>query len=216
MSPHLVVGNKNYSSWSFRPWLAMKATGIDFTEEVVPLSTPDTKARITEHSRAGRVPVLKHDGLVVWDSLAIIEYLAERFPAARLWPADARARALARSISHEMHAGFQALRSSCPMNMRRPRRRLDISAAASEDVRRIDEMWQDCRATYGDAGPFLFGAFSAADAMYAPVVNRFDVYDLPVSRPARAYMDAVRALPAYRQWEEAGRQEDWVIAHDEA
>ena len=188
--PHLVVGNKNYSSWSFRPWLAMKATGIDFTEEVVPLSTPDTKARITEHSRAGRVPVLKHDGIVVWESLAIIEYLAERFPAARLWPADPQARALARSIAHEMHAGFQALRSSCPMNMRRPRRRLDISAAASEDVRRIDEMWQDCRATYGDAGPFLFGAFSAADAMYAPVVNRFDVYDLPVSRPARAYMEA--------------------------
>ena len=113
-----------------------------------------------------------------------------------------------------MHAGFQA-----PLvvdEQRRPRRRLDISAAASEDVRRIDEMWQDCRATYGDAGPFLFGAFSAADAMYAPVVNRFDVYDLPVSRPARAYMDAVRALPAYRQWEEAGRQEDWVIAHYEA
>ena len=130
--PHLVVGNKNYSSWSFRPWLAMKATGIDFTEEVVPLSTPDTKARITEHSRAGRVPVLKHDGIVVWESLAIIEYLAERFPAARLWPADPQARALARSIAHEMHAGFQALRSSCPMNMRRPRRRLDISAAASE------------------------------------------------------------------------------------
>ena len=219
--PHLVVGNKNYSSWSFRPWLAMKATGIDFTEEVVPLSTPDTKARITEHSRAGRVPVLKHDGIVVWESLAIIEYLAERFPAARLWPADPQARALARSIAHEMHAGFQALRSSCPMNMRRPRRRLDISAAASEDVRRIDEMWQDCRATYGDAGPFLFGAFSAADAMYAPVVNRFDVYDLPVSRPARAYMEAVRALPAYRQWEEAveaGNEPclDRVIAHDEA
>ena len=214
--PHLVVGNKNYSSWSFRPWLAMKATGIDFTEEVVQLDRSDTKARITEHSRAGRVPILKHDGIVVWESLAIIEYLAERFPAARLWPADLQARALARSISNEMHAGFQALRSSCPMNMRRPRRRLEISAAASEDARRIDEMWQDCRANYGAAGPFLFGAFSAADAMYAPVVNRFDVYDLPVSRPAKAYMEVVKALPAYREWEEAGRQEDWVIPHDEA
>jgi glutathione S-transferase len=214
--PHLVVGNKNYSSWSFRPWLAMKASGIDFTEEVVRLDRPDTKARIAEHSRAGRVPILKHDGVIVWESLAIIEYLAERFPAARLWPADLKARALARSISNEMHAGFQALRSSCPMNMRRPRRRLDISAAALENVRRIDEMWQDCRATHGGGGPFLFGTFSAADAMYAPVVNRFDVYDLPASRPAKAYMEAVKALPAYREWEEAGRQEDWVIPHDEA
>jgi glutathione S-transferase len=214
--PHLIIGNKNYSSWSFRPWLAMRVSGIDFTEEVVPLSTPDTKTRISEHSRAGRVPILKDNGIVVWESLAIIEYLAERFPDARLWPADMQARALARSISNEMHAGFQALRSSCPMNMRRPRRRLDISADAAANVRRIDEMWQDCRETYGAAGPFLFGAFSAADAMYAPVVNRFDVYDLPVSRPAKAYMEAVKALPAYREWEEGGRREDWVIAHDEA
>ena len=155
--PHLIIGNKNYSSWSFRPWLAMRVSGIDFTEEVVPLSTPDTKTRISEHSRAGRVPILKDNGIVVWESLAIIEYLAERFPDARLWPADMQARALARSISNEMHAGFQALRSSCPMNMRRPRRRLDISADAAANVRRIDEMWQDCRETYGAAGPFLSG-----------------------------------------------------------
>ena len=214
--PHLIIGNKNYSSWSLRPWLAMKVSDIEFTEEVVPLHTADTKNQITAHSRAGRVPILKHDGVVVWELLAILEYLAERFPEAGLWPADRPARALARSVANEMHAGFQALRSSCPMNMRRPRRRLDISAAAADNVRRIDEMWQDCRQAHGAAGPFLFGKFSAADAMYAPVVNRLDVYDLAVSRPTRAYMDAVKALPAYREWEEAGRREDWVIPEDEA
>jgi glutathione S-transferase len=194
----------------------MRATGIDFTEEVIPLDQPETKSLIRAHSGAGRVPVLHHGDLVIWESLAIIEYLAETFPQAQLWPAGRAARALARSVSNEMHAGFAALRASCPMNMRRERKRLAISAEAQADARRIEDLWKLCRDTHGEGGPFLFGAFSAADAMYAPVVNRFDVYDIPVSRESRAYMEAVKALPAWRSWEEAGRAEAWVIPHEEA
>jgi len=214
--PHLVIGNKNYSSWSFRPWLAMKVAGIPFTEELVPLDQPGTKAAILKHSAAGRVPVLRHGTTTVWESLAILEYLAEAFPDAALWPRTKAARAAARSASSEMHAGFSALRSSCPMNMRRPRKRPDLSDGVKADVARIDALWRDCRKAYGRGGKFLFGRFTNADAMYAPVVNRFDVYDLPVSKEARAYMEAIMALPAWGEWKRAGEAEPWVIAADEA
>lgn len=214
--PHLVIGNKNYSSWSLRPWLAMRVAGIPFTEEVVPLDRPGTKKALLAHSPAGRVPVLRHGKITVWESLAILEYLAESFPDAGLWPKTRAARAMARSVSNEMHAGFGALRSACPMNMRRPRAALALSDQVKADAARIEAVWRDCRAGFGRGGKFLFGRFSNADAMYAPVVNRFDVYDIPVSRESRAYMEAVMALPAWAEWKAAGEAEPWVIEFDEA
>jgi len=213
----LVIGNKNYSSWSFRPWIAMKVAGIAFDEVVIPLYEPGSKERILGFSPAGKVPVLIDGDLTVWDSLAILEYLAEKYPAANLWPADARLRAHARSIAAEMHAGFLPLRRHCPMNMWRPpqARSLPAEAAAevAADVARIDAIWADCRARYG--GPFLFGAFGAVDAMYAPVVARFATYAIEVGAAAHAYMAAVMALPAWVQWEAAARREPWVLPHNE-
>ena len=219
--PHLVIGNKNYSSWSMRPWMAMTVAGIAFSEEVIALDQPDTKARITAHSRAGRVPVLRHGDVTVWESLAILEYLAETWPEAQLWPAHPGARAMARAVASEMHAGFQHLRARCPMNMRRAKRNIELAPAAQADVRRIDEIWRTCREGHGreghgKEGPFLFGRFTAADAMFAPVVNRFEVYEVPVSRETRGYMETVMALPAWAAWKTAAEAESWVIASDEA
>lgn len=214
--PHLIVGNKNYSSWSFRPWFAMKVAGIPFTEEVIALDQPGTKRAILSHSGAGRVPVLHHGKTTVWESLAILEYLAETFPEANLWPRAKGARAVARSISNEMHAGFMGLRSTCPMNMRRPRGKVALSDQVKADVARIEALWKGCRETHGKGGKFLFGRFSNADAMYAPVVNRFDVYELSSTRPTRAYMETIMALPAWSEWKRAGEAEPWVIEVDEA
>ncbi len=212
---HLIIGNKNYSSWSLRPWLAMSVLGIPFRETVIPLDMADTAARIGEHSGAGRVPVLHDGGLTVWESLAILEYLAERFPQAGLWPAETRARAIARAIACEMHASFTALRNACPMNLRRPRKAIALDDAVQKDVARILEIWRQCRKSFGKGGAFLFGGFSAADAMYAPVVTRLDTYDIAVDDDARAYMEAIMSLPAFRQWKAAGAAEPWRIEHDE-
>jgi glutathione S-transferase len=211
----LIVGNKNYSSWSMRPWIAMKVAGIAFTEEVISLNAPDFKERVSEISGAGKVPALDDNGVHVWDSLAILEYLAERFPDARLWPSDAAARAHARAISSEMHSGFVPLRRACPMNMWRPVKKRDLAEDAMATVRRIGSMWQQCREGYGAGGPFLFGAFGAADAMYAPVVSRFHTYDVAVNTSARVYMDAVMALPAWAVWYAAALKEPWVLPEDE-
>jgi len=212
---HLVVGNKNYSSWSMRPWIAMKVAGIPFDETVLPLFEPDTVARMAKISGTGKVPTLIDGDTHVWESLAILEYLAEKFPQAGLWPADAAARAHARAIANEMHAGFQPLRSHLPMNMRRPARTRHLTSEAAANVKRIDAMWSDCRARFGKGGAFLFGKFGAVDAMYAPVVSRFATYAVDVSAPARAYMDAVTALPAWKEWEAAARKEEWVLGEDE-
>jgi glutathione S-transferase len=211
----LIVGNKNYSSWSMRPWIAMKVAGIAFTEEVISLNAPDFKERVSEISGAGKVPALDDNGVHVWDSLAILEYLAERFPDARLWPSDPAARAHARAISSEMHSGFVPLRRACPMNMWRPVKKRDLAEDAMANVRRIESMWQQCREGYGAGGPFLFGAFGAADAMYAPVVSRFHTYDVAVNTSARVYMDAVMALPAWAEWYAAALKEPWVLPEDE-
>ena len=215
MALRLIIGNKNYSSWSFRPWLAMKVAGIAFEETLIALDAPDFKARVTALSGAGKVPVLVDGDMSVWESLAILEYLAEKFPAAGLWPADARARAHARAIAAEMHAGFQALRRDLPMNVRRPVKARPLEAAAGSDAARVDAIWQDCRARFAAGGPFLYGAFGAADAMYAPVVWRFHTYGVAVSEIARAYMGALMALPAWSEWREAARKEPWVLPHDE-
>jgi glutathione S-transferase len=211
----LVIGNKNYSSWSFRPWIAMKVAGIAFDEVVISLDAPDFKSRVSKISGTGKVPALDDNGIHVWESLAILEYLAERFPAARLWPADPAARAEARAISSEMHAGFVPLRRACPMNMWRPVKKRELNDETVANVRRIEAMWKDCRTRYGSGGSFLFGPFCAADAMYAPVVARFHTYNVEVDAAARAYMAAMRALPAWREWETAALKEPWVLAEDE-
>jgi glutathione S-transferase len=207
----LVVGNKNYSSWSLRPWLAMRQAGIAFDEVVIPLYRAESKAALLAHSPAGKVPVLRHDGRTVWDSLAIMEYLAETFPAARIWPEDAAARALARSVSAEMHAGFAALRAGMSMNLRERLPGQGRNAAVDADIARITAIWRDCRARFGDGGPFLFGAFTAADAMYAPVATRFRTYGVDLDPTCRAYADAVLALPAFLEWQAAAQAEPWVI-----
>jgi glutathione S-transferase len=215
MALKLIIGNKNYSSWSFRPWIAMKAAGIAFEEELIPLGTPQFRARLDVVSGTGKVPTLIDGEIRIWESLAILEYLAERFPQARLWPVDAAARAHARAVSSEMHAGFVPLRKACPMNMWRPVIARDFGEDVKANVARIDSMWRDCRARYGQGGDFLFGSFGAADAMYAPVVSRFHTYGIPVSAGARAYMDAVMALPAWKEWHAAAVKEPWELAEDE-
>jgi len=215
MALQLVIGNKNYSSWSLRPWLAMKAAGIAFDETLVSLDAKDFKAHVTALSGAGRVPVLIDGEVRVWESLAILEYLAEKFSAAGLWPKHAAARAYARAISSEMHSGFMALRRHLPMNLARPVKKRALDDGAATDAARIDTIWSECRVRFGAGGAFLFGAFGAADAMYAPVVWRFHTYAVDVSPAARAYMDAVIALPASIEWREAARREPWVLPHDE-
>ena len=191
----------------------MKVAGIAFEERVISLNDPDFKRLIASVSKNGRVPAIDDDGVHVWESLAVLEYLAEKFPKAGLWPADVQARAHARAIAAEMHAGFQALRSECPMNFWRPVKRRDLSAEALADAARIDAMWRECLERYG--GPFLFGAFGATDAMYAPVVSRFYTYAVEVGERSRAYMNAVMALPAWAEWKEAALKEPWVLPHDE-
>ncbi|WP_421694955.1 glutathione S-transferase family protein [Aestuariivirga sp.] len=212
---HLVIGNKNYSSWSLRPWMALSMAGIPFRETVIPLDTPETAALIAEHSGAGRVPVLHHGRQVVWESLAIMEYLAELFPEKHLWPKTSSARAVARAVSNEMHAGFSALRNACPMNIRRPPRPVPMSEAVNRDVARIEQLWRHCRSKFGKGGKFLFGRFSIADAMYTPVVSRFETFMVPVAEDTRAYMDAVLNTPAFTSWREAALKESWIVPSDE-
>lgn len=213
MALKLVIGNKNYSSWSMRPWLALRANNIPFEEIFVPLYT-DNKAdkdRILSFTHSGKVPALIDGDVTIWDSLAIIEYVAERFPEARLWPEDRARRAHARSIAAEMHSGFMALRNECGMNLHRPVRAVELSADALANVMRIQEIWIECRDRYATLGPFLFGAFGAADAMFAPVVHRFRTYAITVAPQAAAYMETMMALPAFAEWTRAGLAETLVI-----
>ena len=208
--PTLVLANKAYSSWSLRPWLLMRVAAIPFDEVVIPLYTPGTAAAIARYGPAGKVPILVDGAVTVWESLAIVEHLAAAHPDVPIWPRDPSARALARSLSAEMHAGFLPLRQAMPMNMRRaPRAPLAGWDAAQADIARIEAAWVDARASHGTGGPFLFGAFSAADAMFAPVVNRFHAYAVPVGAAAGAYMDAMMALPAWRGWQRGAEAEPW-------
>jgi glutathione S-transferase len=218
MTLKLVIGNKNYSSWSMRPWLALRANGIAFEEVFVPLYTGNVadKQRILSFSASGKVPALIDGEVTVWDSLAIIEYLAERFPDARLWPDDRAERAHARAISAEMHSGCLALRNECGMNLHRPIRAVALSQDAQANVARIQEIWIECLDRYGERGSFLFGTFGAADAMFAPVVHRFRTYDIPVAPKAQAYMETMMALPAFAEWTEAGLAETLLIERLEA
>lgn len=208
---HLVLANKLYSTWSMRPWMVMTALGIAFRETVIPLRQPDTRSRILEFSPAGKCPVLIDGDVAVWESLAIFEHLAERFPDKGVWPRNPKARALARAICAEMHAGFQPLRQNCPMNLGVKFAPREWSDAVKADVARLEAMWADARARFGAGGAFLFGAFSGADAMYAPVVTRLETYQLEVGAGTRAYMDAILTHPALVSWRLAALQEPWSI-----
>jgi glutathione S-transferase len=214
MALTLVIGNKNYSSWSMRPWLALAHHNVPFDEIVINIYADDAKARILEHSPAGKVPVLKDGGTTVWDSLSILEYLADKFPDLTLWPKDPATRAHARSIAAEMHAGFQALRQATPMNLKRVPRPIELTEAVRADVARIEAIWNDCRMRYGKAGHFLFGEFSAADCMYAPVATRFKSYEIPVDLVASAYADTIYGLPAFKRWQDSALKEAWTSHYD--
>ena len=209
----LYLGNKNYSSWSFRPWIALEAAGLPFTDRVIPFDFAGGNPEIRKVSPTGRVPVLYHGDVKVWESLAIIEYAAELFPDAGLWPKDRAARAEARAISMEMLSGCRALRGACPMNIRRKPGAIDLPEGVAADVARIETIWKGALARSG--GPFLFGEFSAADAMYAPVVNRFEVYCLTQDETVRAYMARMKAHPAWQKWQAAALAEPWIVPEDE-
>jgi glutathione S-transferase len=205
----LVIGNKNYSSWSLRPWLAMRAVGLEFSESVIPLDHDDTRSRILARSPAGRVPVLRDGDVIVWESLAICEYIAEANPA--LWPEDATARAAARAVAAEMHAGFMELRKAMPMNCRRAPAKISTTPEIDADIARVFDIWRDCRTRFGADGDFLFGAFSIADAMFAPVVSRLHVYDVDMDAVCDAYRNAVLNHPAMREWLDGAKAEAWLI-----
>ena len=216
--PVLVIGNKNYSSWSLRPWLLLSAKGVAFDEVRVPLYQQQSKAAIQAHAPAGRtqygkVPILKDGDLVVWDSLAICEYVAERFPELRCWPSNPRDRARARSISAEMHSGFRELRTQMPMNCRRTPAPVPRGAELDADIARVIEIWTQALADHAAPGPYLFGEFGIADAMYAPVVLRFTAYAVDLPTTARGYADAILALPALRAWIADARREPEVLEH---
>ena len=216
MGLSLVIANKAYSSWSMRPWLLLRHFEIAFEEVVIPMDHDSSKADMLRHAPTGKCPSLCDGGVVVWDSLAIIEYVAELHPGLPVWPRDRGARAVARSLAAEMHSGFVPLRRNCPMNMRRapapPSLDAETKAAVAGDVARIEEAWRDARRRFGADGPFLFGTFSAADAMFAPVVNRFEVFQLATAEDTRAYMGAVAALPAWRDWQRGADAETWHLA----
>ena len=212
----IVIGNKNYSSWSMRPWLALKKTGRAFREENILLRQVETKGRILSHSAAGKVPVLKHGAITVWESLAICEYLADTFPDADLWPAERAARAHARSASSEMHAGFARLRENMPMDLTRDRHRESRADLVQDEIARIAEIWREARRTFGEKtkGDFLYGAFTAADAMFAPMVTRFRTYGVRLDEICTRYMNAVLEWPGFKEWEAGALAETAVIEFD--
>ena len=208
----IYLGNKNYSSWSLRAWLALKHTGVAFDEIVIPLYQPGSRETVLKYSPSGRVPALRHGDLTVWESLAICEYLAETFPNFELWPKDPAARARARSVSAEMQSSFRALREHMPMNVRSSFPGRGVTPEVQADINRIMAIWRDCRTRYGDGkGAFLFGQFTIADAMFAPVVTRFRTYKTDLEREAQAYCDTIIALPAMQEWLAAAKNEPMIV-----
>jgi glutathione S-transferase len=212
---HLIIANKLYSSWSLRPWMLMTALGIPFEETVIPMYQPDTKARMLSFGPTGKVPILVDRDVTVWESLAIIDYLADKRRVWPVWPRDTARRGHARAIASEMHAGFQALRNACPMNLRARFATPALSDAVRADIARLETIWLETRRRFGVGGPFLFGRFCAADAMYMPVVTRLDTYQLPVSADTRRYMDAMLTHPAFVKWRTEALAEPWTLPHYE-
>lgn len=213
--PVLFVGNKNYSSWSLRPYMALKQSGIAFDEKLIRFGEPAFGNAIRKVSAAGQVPVLQHGKLTIWDSLAILEYVAETWPSKNLWPKNRSARAMARSVCAEMHTGFGSLRNACPMNIRRPVKPIPMAEAVMKNLARIDSIWSVCRKNHGKGGDFLFGKFSNADAMFAPIASRINTFDLKISKANRAYVNAVLETKAYCAWKTDALQEPWMVAEDE-
>jgi len=211
----LLIGNKNYSSWSMRPWVLMREAGIAFEEVQLKFDDAGRPRGVERYPVCGKVPVLLLDGEPVWDSLAICETLAERFPEKSLWPADPVARHVARSVTAEMHSSFQALRGAMPMNIRSRHPGKGMSAESRRDIDRVVAIWSSCRERFGKGGALLFGRFSIADAYYAPVVTRFQTYAVPLPRAAQAYCDAVLALGAVRAWMDDARRETDFVPGDE-
>ncbi len=216
-NPTLIIGNKNYSSWSLRPYLALSMAGIPFDEKMIRFGEPRFTREVRKISKAGQVPILLHKDIVVNDTISIIEYIAETWPDKNIWPKNKAARAKARSVAAEMHAGFRAIRSACPMNLRREEKLPPggISDAIAKDVARLEELWAECRAAYGKGGPFLFGKFSAADAMFAPVVSRLQTFAIPVKKETRTYMNAILSTPAFVKWKADSESEKWIVPEDE-
>ena len=217
MNPVLLIADKNYSSWSLRAWLALRHAGIDFDEQAVTLGAPDTRARILAFSPSGRVPAFKDGSLLIWDSLAICEYVAERAAerGLALWPEDPRTRAVARAVAAEMHAGFQSLRSAMPMNLRASGRKVELTPEVQLDIDRIAHLWADCRARFGEDGPWLFGRWSIADAMYAPVASRFVTYGVHRNGAFDDYLSTVFADAALQEWRQAAQAENSVLPSSE-
>lgn len=211
----LVIGNKAYSSWSLRPWLVLKHIGATFSETRISLYVPGSKKEMLRHAGSGKVPALKHGALSIWDSLAICEYLAERFPAAQLWPESVAERAEARSVSAEMHSGFTAIRSAMPFNCRARGRHVMRTQDVDTEIKRVGEIWNGCRARHQTQGPWLFGRFTIADAMFAPVALRFVTYGVELAGSAREYMDTVETHPPVQEWIAAAREEQEVIESSE-
>jgi glutathione S-transferase len=214
----LAIGNKAYSSWSLRPWILLTVHGISFEEDLIPLDTPEFRPRVNAYNAGSTVPILVDSDITVWESIAIMDYLAEKFPDKAIWPNELKARTFARVISNEMHAGFRGLRGACPMNVRKRYATMDRGDLVAKDVARISHLWTKALTEFGKPsgeGPFLFGAFTAADAMFAPVVTRLHTYSIAVDPVIRAYMDAVLALPAFLAWHQSALGEPWTVVHDE-
>jgi glutathione S-transferase len=209
----LVIGNKNYSSWSLRPWMLLKHLAVPFKEVLIPLDTPEFKDQVEKYGPSGRVPVLRHGTHCIWDSLAICEYLAEL--ASKGWPEERHARAVARSVCAEMHSGFTNLRLEWQMNARARNRRTPMTPGLEADIDRVDEIWNDCRRRFGAGGPWLFGQYSIADAMYAPVVLRFKTYSAQVSETARWYLATALEDAAMQEWVQAAQSEEWKLPASE-
>lgn len=207
----LVIGNKNYSSWSLRAWLGMKQNGLQFNEIRIPMDTSEFYEKIPQYSPSNKVPVLLHGSQKVWESLAILEYLAEEFPDLNWYPKDKTAKIVARSISFEIYAGFNKLRENMPMNCRAKYPGKGMALGVKKDIDRITNIWQECRQKFGAGGDMLFGEFTIADAMYAPVVLRFVTYGVEVDKVCRDYMEAILELPAMQEWVKAGEKEEEVL-----
>jgi len=212
----LIIGNKNYSSWSLRPWIFMKYFNVEFEEIRIPLFTDTTDKQLVSYFSNSKVPVLRDDGLDIWDTLSIMEYVSENYLDCRGWPQDVKARAIARSISAEMHSSFFGIRGALPMNCRKQFENFNLSAEVNTDIQRIKDIWYKCRTEYGANGDWLFGEYSIADAMFAPVVHRFNGYGVPLNELEQAYVQATLTSPHMVDWVAAGKQEKEVITEDEA